>query len=149
MYPQRYRTVKRWSFIHGIFFQIIKLNFLIVIFWIQHRLTRLLRRKSIPFDTLIVYFFCIVRPFEFGGLTRLIRSIITNWRPSKFFYILMIQSHERSIKSFTAAQCLLELTLSNVQSKWITGISQQVDLKISYRIFPNPTILRDDFPRTA
>jgi hypothetical protein len=45
----------------------------------------------------------IVQPFEFGGLTRLIRSGIINWRPGKFFFILMLQSHEMSIKPFTAA----------------------------------------------
>jgi hypothetical protein len=27
----------------------------------------------------------IVRPFEFAGMTRLIRSCIINWRPDKFF----------------------------------------------------------------
>jgi hypothetical protein len=44
----------------------------------------------------------IVRPFDFGGMTRLIRSGIMNWRPGKL-YILMIKSHERSIKQITAA----------------------------------------------
>jgi hypothetical protein len=45
----------------------------------------------------------IVRPFEFGGVPSFIRSGIINWRPGRFFKILMIKSHERSVKSFTAA----------------------------------------------
>jgi hypothetical protein len=44
----------------------------------------------------------IVRAFEFVGRTRLIRPAIINWRPGKFFLMLMIQSHEKSIKPFTA-----------------------------------------------
>jgi hypothetical protein len=46
----------------------------------------------------------IVRPFEFRGVTWLIRSGIINLRPGKFiFFFLMIKSHERSIEPFTAA----------------------------------------------
>jgi hypothetical protein len=45
-----------------------------------------------------------VRPFELGGETRLIRSTVINWRPGKFVKFLMIQSHERNIKSFSAAE---------------------------------------------
>ncbi len=41
----------------------------------------------------------IVQPFEFGGLTRLIRSGIINWRPDMFLYNL----YEKSINPFTAA----------------------------------------------
>jgi hypothetical protein len=29
----------------------------------------------------------IVRPFERGGETRLIRSNVVNWRPGKFFFL--------------------------------------------------------------
>ncbi len=45
----------------------------------------------------------IVLLFEFGGVTRLIRSGIINWRPGKFFSFLMIKSHKRNINPFTAA----------------------------------------------
>ncbi len=46
-------------------------------------------------------FKCIAQPFELGGETRLIRSTV-RWRTS-FFFILMIQSHERKIKPYSAA----------------------------------------------
>jgi hypothetical protein len=46
----------------------------------------------------------IVQPFELKGVTRLIRSAVKNWRSGNFLKsFLMIQSHERSIKPFTAA----------------------------------------------
>jgi hypothetical protein len=46
----------------------------------------------------------VVQPFELVGVARLIRSAVKNWRSSKFFKkILMIQSHERSVKPFSAA----------------------------------------------
>jgi hypothetical protein len=46
----------------------------------------------------------IVYPFEVGGVTRLIRSAVKNWRSGKFFKkFLMIQSHERSLKPFSVA----------------------------------------------
>jgi hypothetical protein len=45
-----------------------------------------------------------VQPFEPKGVTRLIRSAVKNWRSGNFLNsFLMIQSHERSIKPFTAA----------------------------------------------
>jgi hypothetical protein len=45
-----------------------------------------------------------VQPFKLKGLTRLIRSAVKNWRSGNFLKsFLMIQSHERSIKPFTAA----------------------------------------------
>jgi hypothetical protein len=44
------------------------------------------------------------QPFELGGVTRLIQSAVKNWRAGKFFKnFLMIPSHERSIKPFSAA----------------------------------------------
>jgi hypothetical protein len=46
----------------------------------------------------------IVQPFELLGETRLIRSAVKYWKPGKFLkQNLMIQSHERSIKPFSAA----------------------------------------------
>jgi hypothetical protein len=46
----------------------------------------------------------IFQPFELGGETRLIRPAVINCRPGRFFKnCLMIQSHERSIKPFSAA----------------------------------------------
>jgi hypothetical protein len=45
-----------------------------------------------------------IRVFEFGGVTKFIPSGIINWRPGKLKKKLMIKSHERSIKSFTATQ---------------------------------------------
>ncbi len=45
-----------------------------------------------------------VQPFELKGVTRLIRSAVKNWRSGNFLKsFLMIQSHERNIKPFTAA----------------------------------------------
>jgi hypothetical protein len=41
----------------------------------------------------------IVQPFELKGVTRLIRSVVKNWRSG----FLMILSHERSIKPLKAA----------------------------------------------
>jgi hypothetical protein len=50
----------------------------------------------------------IVQPFELKGLTRLIQSAVKNWRSGNFLKsFLMIQSHERSIKLFTAASGFL------------------------------------------
>ncbi len=46
----------------------------------------------------------IFQPFEFGGVTRLIRSAVKFWKTGnlkKFF--LMIQTHERSLKQISAA----------------------------------------------
>ncbi len=37
----------------------------------------------------------IVRPFELGGETRLIRSTAVNWRPCKFFKILFLRNKNR------------------------------------------------------
>ncbi len=46
----------------------------------------------------------IVQPFELGGETRLIRSAVKYWKAGMFLKkILMIPSHERSIKPFSAA----------------------------------------------
>jgi hypothetical protein len=46
----------------------------------------------------------IVQPFELKCVTRLIRSAVKNWRSGNFFKsFLMTQSHERSIKPYTAA----------------------------------------------
>ncbi len=46
----------------------------------------------------------IVQPFELKCVTRLIRSAVKNWRSGNFLKsFLMTQSHERSIKPFTAA----------------------------------------------
>jgi hypothetical protein len=46
----------------------------------------------------------IVQPFERGGETRLIRSAVKYWKAGKFLKRnLMIQSHERRIKPFSAA----------------------------------------------
>jgi hypothetical protein len=46
----------------------------------------------------------IVQPFGRGVKSILIRSLLLNWRPGKFLKIfLMIQSHERNIKPFSAA----------------------------------------------
>ncbi len=77
----------------------------------------------------------IVWPFEFRGVTWLIRPGIINWRPGRlvFFLILMTQSHERSIKPFTTA--------------WITGMA--LSIQIRHCILPNPTIPEDDLPRMA
>ena len=45
-----------------------------------------------------------VQPFKLKGVTRLIRSAVKKWRSGNFLKsFLMIQSHERSIKPFTAA----------------------------------------------
>jgi hypothetical protein len=46
----------------------------------------------------------IVQPFELGGETTLIRSTVIYWKAGMFFKkILMIPSHERSIKPFSGA----------------------------------------------
>jgi hypothetical protein len=46
----------------------------------------------------------IVQPFELGGEPMLILFAVINWRPGKFLkQILMKQSHERSLKSFSTA----------------------------------------------
>jgi hypothetical protein len=46
----------------------------------------------------------IVQPFELGGETTLIRSAVKNWKAGMFVKkFLMIPSHERSIKPFSAA----------------------------------------------
>ncbi len=46
----------------------------------------------------------IVQPFELGGETTLIRSAVKYWKAGMFLTIfLMIPSHERSIKPFSAA----------------------------------------------
>jgi hypothetical protein len=46
-----------------------------------------------------------LQPFELGGDIRLIRSAVKYWKHGKFWREknLMIQSHERSIKPFSAA----------------------------------------------
>jgi hypothetical protein len=42
--------------------------------------------------------FCTIKPLEFGGVARLIRSGLINWRPGKFcFQILMKESYERRV----------------------------------------------------
>jgi hypothetical protein len=46
----------------------------------------------------------IVQPFELGGETRLIRSAVKYWKAGMFVKkFLMIPSHERSMKPFSAA----------------------------------------------
>ncbi len=46
----------------------------------------------------------IVHPFELGGVTRLIRSAVKYWEAGNLKKkILMIQSHERSLKQISAA----------------------------------------------
>jgi hypothetical protein len=46
----------------------------------------------------------IVQPFELKGVSRFIQTGVKNWRSGNFLKsFLMIQSHERSIKPFTAA----------------------------------------------
>ncbi len=46
----------------------------------------------------------IVQPFELGGETTFIRSAVKYWKAGLFLKkILMIPSHERSIKPFSAA----------------------------------------------
>jgi hypothetical protein len=46
----------------------------------------------------------IVQSFELEVETRLIRSAVKYWRPNKFLkFFKMIQSHERSIRPFSAA----------------------------------------------
>jgi hypothetical protein len=50
----------------------------------------------------------IVQPFGRGVESILIRSLLLNWRPGKFKnFFLMIQSHERNIKPFSAAKGFL------------------------------------------
>jgi hypothetical protein len=53
----------------------------------------------------------IFQPFELGSVARLIRSAVINWRPGKFFFI-MIQSHERSKTIFSGLK-ISEMTLSD------------------------------------
>jgi hypothetical protein len=55
----------------------------------------------------------IVRPFEFGGVTRFIRSGIINWRPGKFFFDLMLQSHEGCIQTIYSCLRITGMALSN------------------------------------
>ncbi len=94
----------------------------------------------------------IVRSFEFGGVTRLIRSGIINWRPGNFLFILMIKSHERSIKPFT-----VDFWDGFVQSKWLTSIFQstesqfknQANLRRWLTSTKNGQIPEDDLPRMA
>jgi hypothetical protein len=46
----------------------------------------------------------IDRPFELGGESRLIRSVITNWMFRKFFYLILKGLHHKiSIKPWDAA----------------------------------------------
>ena len=54
--------------------------------------------------TYVPVFKGVVQPFELVGVARLIRSAVKNWRSGKFKKKnLMIQSHERNIKQFSAA----------------------------------------------
>jgi hypothetical protein len=59
----------------------------------------------------IIYldFKSIVQPFELEGVISLIRSAVKNWRSSKLKKIFYdtVQSHERSIKPFSAAKGFL------------------------------------------
>jgi hypothetical protein len=52
--------------------------------------------------TLGIVFKDIVQPLELGGETRLIRSAAKYWKPGKLKKVVMIQSHERSRKPFSA-----------------------------------------------
>jgi hypothetical protein len=80
------------------------------------------------------------------GVTRHIPSGIINWDLANFYFILMIQSHVRSIKPIYSGLRISGMTMSN-QSELPTFFSaRQVNLKISHRIFINPTIPEDDFP---
>jgi hypothetical protein len=46
----------------------------------------------------------IFQPFELGGVTRLIRSAVKFWKAGNLKKkILMIQTHERSLKQISAA----------------------------------------------
>jgi hypothetical protein len=53
------------------------------------------------FYTIKSLFKGIVRPFELGGETRLIRSAVKYWKHGTFKKKIMIQPHERSIKPFS------------------------------------------------
>jgi hypothetical protein len=46
----------------------------------------------------------IFQPFELGGVTRLIRSAVKFWKAGNLKKkVLMIQTHERSLKQISAA----------------------------------------------
>ena len=84
-----------------------------------------------------------------GGETRLIRSAVKNWKPSKSLKkFLMIQSHERSIKSFQRLKYFWD---DFVPLKSFSGIFQSTEsqFKNSYqfrlRTSRNHSSPEDDF----
>ncbi len=81
-----------------------------------------------------------------GGVTRLIRSGIINWRPSKFFKNINDTISREENKTIYSGLRITGMALPN-QSKLPAFFSpRQVNLKIRH---PPPTILEDDLSRMA
>ncbi len=109
----------------------------------------------------------IVRPFEFGGLIRLIRSSKINWRPGKFFFNFNATVSREEHKTILSSLRISEMALSNQSdlpvfilspTSHLIGFCKSCEMALAIEqkiplcfilLLPSPTIPEDDLPRMA